>query len=110
MPADDTDNNKAFWSLWIKRFGMLGAIGLLVTILAFLIALKLRLLSKFGIYLGAVGLFVLGAGVLLLFNTGLLIIGNLLILAGETTLDDVNTLMRMRHNPLIFRLGFHRRI
>ena len=102
MPADDTDNNKAFWSLWIKRFGTLGAIGLSVTILAFLIALKLRLLSKFGIYLGAVGLF--------FFNTGLLIIGNLLILAGETTLDDVNTLMRMRHNPLIFRLGFHRRI
>eukprot|EP00090_Calanus_glacialis_P010098 TRINITY_DN18481_c0_g1_i1.p1 TRINITY_DN18481_c0_g1~~TRINITY_DN18481_c0_g1_i1.p1 ORF type:complete len:185 (-),score=39.61 TRINITY_DN18481_c0_g1_i1:147-647(-) len=70
------------WTVWIKRFGWIGGVGLLIFILGFLIALKLRLLSKFGIYLGGIGLCFLTAGVVLLFNTGLLIIGNLFILAG----------------------------
>ena len=67
---------------WFKRFGWIGGVALLVVILGFLIALKLRLLSKFGMYLGGIGLCFLAAGILLLFNTGLLIIGNLFILAG----------------------------
>merc|ERR1712226_544532 len=70
------------WSIWVKRFGLVGGVGLLLIILGFLVALKLRLLSKFGMYLGSIGLCFLASGVLLLFNTGLLIIGNLLILSG----------------------------
>merc|ERR1712106_806811 len=80
MSTEKTDGD--VWSVWIKRFGLVGGVGLLVFILMFFIALKLRLLSTFGMYLGAIGLCFLGAGVLLLFNTGLLIIGNLFILAG----------------------------
>ena len=70
------------WSIWVKRFGLVGGVGLLLIILGFLVALKLRLLSKFGMYLGSIGLCFLASGVLLLFNTGLLIIGNLFILSG----------------------------
>ena len=51
-------------------------------LIVFLAAVKLRLLAKFGYYLGSVGLCFLLAGVILLFNTGLLMIGNVLILAG----------------------------
>merc|ERR1711862_428123 len=65
-----------------KWFGMVGGAGLLLFILGFLIALKLRLLSKFGMYLGGIGLCFLASGAVLLFNTGLLIIGNLFILSG----------------------------
>merc|ERR1711997_1232587 len=55
---------------------------ILTLLLVFLAAVKLRLLAKFGYYLGSLGLCFLLAGIVLLFNTGLLIIGNVLILAG----------------------------
>ena len=71
------------WSVWVKRFGWYGGVALLIVILGFFIALKLRLLSKFGIYLGGIGLCFIAAGVILLFNTALLIVGNLFILAGS---------------------------
>jgi len=81
MSTDQRDSGSG-WRIWVKWFGMVGGAGLLLLILGFLIALKLRLLSKFGMYLGGIGLCFLAAGAILLFNTGLLIIGNLLILAG----------------------------
>eukprot|EP00092_Neocalanus_flemingeri_P035977 GFUD01039174.1.p1 GENE.GFUD01039174.1~~GFUD01039174.1.p1 ORF type:complete len:166 (+),score=35.28 GFUD01039174.1:55-552(+) len=80
MMAESSEESSRYW--WVKRFGLIGGIGLLVFILGLLIALKLRLLSKFGMYLGGIGLCFLAAGIVLLFNTGLLIIGNLFILAG----------------------------
>ena len=81
MVAENSDGSSG--SGWFKMFGWIGSIGLLVFILGLLIALKLRLLSTFGMYLGGIGLCFVAAGMVLLFNTGLLIIGNLFILAGE---------------------------
>ena len=57
-------------------------IALLITVGIF-IAYKLRLMKKFGFYLGGIGLCFLVAGVLSLGNPGLLLIGNLFILAGQ---------------------------
>ena len=46
------------------------------------IAYKLRLMKKSGFYLGGMGFCFLVAGLLSLGNPGLLLIGNLLVLAG----------------------------
>ena len=46
------------------------------------IAYKLRLMKKFGFYLGGMGFCFLVAGVFTLGNPGLLLIGNIFILAG----------------------------
>ena len=46
------------------------------------VAYKLRLLKKFGFYLGGMGFCFLVAGVFTLGNPGLLLIGNVFILAG----------------------------
>ena len=67
----------------IIGLGKYGAVALLLLGLAILVALKLRLLAKFGLYLGSIGILFLGLGATLLFNTPLLIIGNCLILAGR---------------------------
>ena len=78
----------------LSRTSLLGyltlssSIVLALLVFAFLLAVKLRLLAKFGYYLGGVGLCFIVAGMVLLFNTGLLILGNLLILAGLHSPDD----------------------
>ena len=86
----------------MKRFGLVGGVGLLLLILGFLIAIKLRLLSKFGMYLGGIGLCFLASGAVLLFNTGLLIIGNLFILSGLTTF-----LIVIHYYFFLYRIGIH---
>ena len=47
-----------------------------------LVAYKLRLLKKFGFYLGGIGFFFLLTGILSFGNPGLLLIGNLFVLSG----------------------------
>merc|ERR1712210_158334 len=66
----------------IKGFGLAGTIGALLIGFVLVLAIKLRLLSKLGYYLGSVGICFLALGTTLLFNTPLLIIGNCFILAG----------------------------
>merc|ERR1712088_255049 len=66
----------------IKGFGLAGTIGALLVGFVLFLAIKLRLLSKLGYYLGSVGICFLALGTTLLFNTPLLIIGNCFILAG----------------------------
>merc|ERR1712203_606636 len=66
----------------IKGFGLAGTIGALLLGFVLVLAVKLRLLSKIGYYLGSVGICFLALGTTLLFNTPLLIIGNCFILAG----------------------------
>jgi len=75
----------------IKGFGLAGTIGALLLGFVLILAIKLRLLSKLGYYLGSVGICFLALGTTLLFNTPLLIIGNCFILAG-----------------LVFVIGFER--
>merc|ERR1711874_474645 len=66
----------------LRNMTIYGSTLLTLLLIVLLAAVKLRLLAKFGYYLGSLGLCFLLAGVLLLFNTGLLFIGNVLILAG----------------------------
>merc|ERR1711936_537242 len=75
----------------IKGFGLAGTIGALLLGFVLVLAIKLRLLSKIGYYLGSVGICFLALGTTLLFNTPLLIIGNAFVLAG-----------------LVFVIGFER--
>ena len=67
----------------MKNVTLYGSFILAVLILILLVVIKLRLLAKFGYYLGGVGLCLILVGSALLFNTALLILGNLLILAGQ---------------------------
>jgi len=66
----------------IKGFGLVGTIGAILIGFLLVLAIKLKLLSKLGYYLGSVGICFLALGTTLMFNTPLLIIGNCFILAG----------------------------
>ena len=78
------ETEKSVLSRLLRNLTIYGSAILTLLLIVFIAAVKLRLLAKFGYYLGSVGLCFLLAGMLLLFNTGLLIIGNVLILAGIT--------------------------
>jgi len=71
-----------FASKWLHNLGIIGLVTSLIFLFVVFLALKLRLLSKFGMYLGGVGCMFLIAGAALLFNTPLLVAGNVFILAG----------------------------
>merc|ERR1711997_675277 len=73
---------KSLLSRVMRNLTIYGSTLVTLLLLVFLAAVKLRLLAKFGYYLGSLGLCFLLAGMVLLFNTGLLLIGNVLILAG----------------------------
>ena len=73
----------------ILTLGKYGAVAVLLLGFAILVALKLRLLAKFGLYLGSVGILFLALGAALLFNTPLLLIGNFLILAGNHSFQAI---------------------
>merc|ERR1712045_937625 len=77
-----TMSNKSVSNL-MKNVTLYGSFILAVLIVILLVVIKLRLLAKFGYYLGGVGLCLILVGTALLFNTGLLILGNLFILAGS---------------------------
>ena len=76
------ETEKSVLSRLLRNLTIYGSAILTLLLIVFIAAVKLRLLAKFGYYLGSVGLCFLLAGMLLLFNTGLLIIGNVLILTG----------------------------
>ena len=76
------ETEKSVLSRLMRNLTIYGSTLLTLLLIIFLAAVKLRLLAKFGYYLGTLGLCFLLAGTVLLFNTGLLIIGNVLILAG----------------------------
>ena len=76
------ETEKSVLSRLMRNLTIYGSTLLTLLLIIFLAAVKLRLLAKFGYYLGTLGLCFLLAGMVLLFNTGLLIIGNVLILAG----------------------------
>ena len=81
MTGQSDDSSLARSSLW-RLLTVYGSLVLAVILVIFLLAVKLRLLAKFGYYLGGLGLCFLLLGAALLFNTGLLVLGNVLILAG----------------------------
>jgi len=66
----------------IQGFGLAGSIGAILIGCGIFVALKLRLLAKFGLYIGSFGVMFLGLGVALLYNTPLIMFGSCLILAG----------------------------
>merc|ERR1711997_426062 len=76
------ETEKSVLSRLLRNLTIYGSAILTLLLIVFIAAVKLRLLAKFGYYLGSVGLCFLLAGMVLLFNTGLLLIGNILILAG----------------------------
>ena len=76
------ETEKSVLSRLLRNLTIYGSAILTLLLIVFIAAVKLRLLAKFGYYLGSVGLCFLPAGMVLLFNTGLLLIGNGLILAG----------------------------
>ena len=84
-------------SLEVAAVGAVGFLTIYGPYIAFLIiagvfiAYKLRLMKKFGFYLGGMGFCFLVAGVLSLGNPGLLLIGNLLILAGISIFISATT-------------------
>ena len=82
---DKLDKSDKSVSNLMKNLTLYGSLIISLLILTLLVIIKLRLLAKFGYYLGGVGLCFILVGSLLLFNTGLLLLGNLLILAGQQT-------------------------
>ena len=80
------ETEKSVLSRLMRNLTIYGSAILTLLLIVFIAAVKLRLLAKFGYYLGSLGLCFLLAGMVLLFNTGLLIIGNVLILAGIMSL------------------------
>ena len=71
----------------IQGFGLAGSIGAILIGCGIFVALKLRLLAKFGLYIGSFGVMFLGLGVALLYNTPLIMFGSCLILAGEISIS-----------------------
>ena len=89
--TDKSDkSDKSSVSNLMKNLTLYGSFIISLLILTLLVIIKLRLLAKFGYYLGGVGLCLIVVGSLLLFNTGLLLLGNLLILAGQQTEEQVS--------------------
>ena len=88
--SEQSDKSDKSVSNLMKNLSLYGSLIIFMLILTLLVIIKLRLLAKFGYYLGGVGLCLIVVGSLLLFNTGLLLLGNLLILAGQQTEEQVS--------------------
>ena len=88
--SEQSDKSDKSVSNLMKNLTLYGSLIIFMLILTLLVIIKLRLLAKFGYYLGGVGLCLIVVGSLLLFNTGLLLLGNLLILAGQQTEEQVS--------------------
>ena len=88
--SEQSDKSDKSVSNLMKNLTLYGSLIIFMLILTLLVIIKLRLLAKFGYYLGGVGLCLIVVGSLLLFNTGLLLLGNLLILAGHQTEEQIS--------------------